>query len=172
MDKKKLEKEIKDQKLQDEKEHLTSEIQKVGGLIGSVDKLEELCNSKVTVKKLREILRNQILFRKVVLGQKFPDKKYGQMGETVKNKYFQYDVSALKHNLTQIVNFCTTSPEERTGQIIGGSGVKDDITRKALLEKAKEDFVTEKEKTLISKSSKKQGNDNKKRKRIPTFLAR
>ena len=172
MDKKKLEKEIKDQKLQDEKEHLTSEIQKVGGLIGSVDKLEELCNSKVTVKKLREILRNQILFRKVVLGQKFPDKKYGQMGETVKNKYFQYDVSALKHNLTQIINFCTTSPEERAGRIIGGSGVKDDITRKALLEKAKEDFVTEKEKTLISKSSKKQGNDNKKRKRVPTFFGK
>ena len=84
MDKKKLEKEVKEQKANDEKEMLTNEINKVGGLFENIDALDKAI-SKKTKKECVIILQRQLQFRKTVLGQKFPEIKWLQMGEKGNN---------------------------------------------------------------------------------------
>ena len=69
LEKAKLEKEIKLQKQLDQKEYLTHSIQDIG-LLKSASEVEVLCGSKRKESDLKEILKNQILFRKHLLGHK------------------------------------------------------------------------------------------------------
>ena len=72
----------------------------------------------------KEILKNQILFRKYVLGQSSSSKKHFQMGESVGNKYKSFDVKQLKVNLIQIILFSSGTPEERANELVQNS-IKD-----------------------------------------------
>ena len=69
LEKAKLEKEIKLQKQLDQKEYLTHSIQDIG-LLKSASEVEVLCGSKRKESDLKEILKNQILFCKHLLGHK------------------------------------------------------------------------------------------------------
>ena len=57
------------QKQLDQKEYLTHSIQDIG-LLKSASEVEVLCGSKRKESDLKEILKNQILFRKHLLGHK------------------------------------------------------------------------------------------------------
>ena len=64
MDRKQLEKEVKEQKASDDKEFLTKEIEKAGGLIANEKDLDSVC--KMREKEVILILQRQIQFRKSV----------------------------------------------------------------------------------------------------------
>ena len=53
MDKRKLDKEVKEQKASDEKEYLSKEIGKVGGLITDIDELSKVCGRGKNQRLLR-----------------------------------------------------------------------------------------------------------------------
>ena len=115
--KKKLEKEVKEQKASDEKELLTNEINKMGGLFENIDDLEDVLTEK-TEKESINILQRQLQFRKTVLGQKFPENKWLQMGEKGNNdKYKKFDLETLKNHLISIFDFLTNAPVERANLI-------------------------------------------------------
>lgn len=61
MERRKFEKALKEQQCYDEKEKLTKEISKVGGLISTVRRLQEIC-CKEKQKDLKTILQKQILY--------------------------------------------------------------------------------------------------------------
>ena len=117
MAKSKLQKEINTKKDLDQKETLTNEIQKVGGLIKCFQDFENIAKNK-TNKELKEILRNQIQFRKTVLCQKVADKKLLQVGEKVNGKYQLYDTEQLKKNLKQILEFSDIPTTSRTNSLV------------------------------------------------------
>ena len=131
----KLEKEIKLQKQHDQKEYLTHSIKDIG-LLKSASEVEGFCGSKRKESDKKEILKNQILFRKHVLDQKSSSKKHFQMGESVGNKYKPFDVQQLKVNLIQIILFSSGTPEERATELVQNS-IKDIEIRRQKLETKK-----------------------------------
>ena len=132
LEKVKLEKEIKLQKQLDQKEYLTHSIQDIE-LLKSASEVEVLCGNKRKESDIKEILKNQILFRKHVLGQSSSSKKHFQMGESVCNKYKSFDVKQLKVNLIQIILFSSGTPEERATDLVQNS-IKDREIRRRKLE--------------------------------------
>ena len=119
------------QKQLDQKEYLTHSIQDIG-LLKSASEVEILCGSKRKESDVKEILKNQILFRKHVLGQRSSSKKHFQMGESVVNKYKSFDVTQLKVNLIQIILFSSGTPEEQVNELVQNSIEDMEIRRQKL----------------------------------------
>ena len=94
IEKMKLEKELNLQKATDEKEYLTQKIMKVRGLVTSSKKICKLINEN-NEADLKNIIKYQILFRRIVFCQKLCDKKIFQMSETSNNKYQPYCLEKL-----------------------------------------------------------------------------
>ena len=131
LEKVKLEKEIKLQKQLDQKEYLTHSIQDIE-LLKSASEVEVLCGNKRKESDIKEILKNQILFRKHVLGQRSSSKKHFQMGESVVNKYKSFDVTQLKVNLIQTILFSSGTPEEQVNELVQNSIEDMEIRRQKL----------------------------------------
>ena len=106
MEKKQLENEIKQQKNVDEKEQLTKEILKYGGLWSNIEEMD-FNLEKFHKEKLKiDSIKCQIRYRKKVLDQKFSNKKLCQVGESDdKGKYKFYGLDTLRINLCAILNF-------------------------------------------------------------------
>ena len=93
MEKKKLENEIKKQKSLDEKEDLSREINKYGGLWVNDENMADNLRHFESVKLKIEAIKCQIRYRKTVLCQKFSDKKLLQVGGSDKSgKYKPYNI--------------------------------------------------------------------------------
>ena len=140
MDKKNLEDQIKFEKLNDDKELLTAKLTNVG-FISSTDKLEEIL-TQYSGTKLLSILQNQIQYRKIVLGQKFINKKWGQVGESHNGKYKKYDIETLKEHLIAIIQYYTKVPEERA-QVATENKIRTEAARKELLELKKASILAD-----------------------------
>ncbi|XP_065653434.1 uncharacterized protein LOC136080548 [Hydra vulgaris] len=114
IDKRSLEKEIKEQKASEEKEFLTTEIRIDGGLILCKEDLEKILGTKNEIVKK---LQRQIKFRKKVLQQKFPE-NWLQLGEKGKGEnYKKFSIETLKTNLLSIFTFLKEAPEQRATTI-------------------------------------------------------
>ena len=134
LQKARLEKEIKEQRLLSQREHLTECIQDVG-LLRTVEEVEHLCKSKKKETTLKTVLQNQILFRKNVLCKNVPSERLFQIGESINNKYKSFNLE----NLIRIINFSSKSSEERASAIIESS-VRDEGLRRELLESKKREL--------------------------------
>ena len=66
IDKQKMEAEIKEQKASDDREKLTKDMEKVGGLLGNVETLD-VVSSVANAKEVANVLQNHIRFMKTVL---------------------------------------------------------------------------------------------------------
>lgn len=167
MEKKKLEKEIKQQKLITEKEAVAKEIEKHGGLWDTRDKAEVMLKNE---KKKEDAIKCQIRYRKVVLGQTFPDRKLGQMGESDEGgKYVPYSITRLKENLLKIIAFSIKTPEERVRCF--KAEIRKEGERKELLKLAKDDLQNKHSSTRSGSASSSKGRSNR-TKKIPQFFGK
>ncbi len=145
IEKRKLEKEIKEQQISSDKEGISQDLHSYGGLWRNKDDVEKgLARSKSKA----EALKCQIKYRKVVLGQKFPDRKLGQMGEANENGiYVPYSACSLKENLLKIVEFMAESTETRASCLVKQQNIRNVDERKRLLETAESTLKNAREKT-------------------------
>ena len=124
-------------------------------------------------KSKAEAFKCQIKYRKVVLGQKFPERKLGQMGEANENgKYVPYSVCTLKENLLRIVEFMAESTETRASCLVKQQNIRNVDERKRLLETAKSTFKNAREKTGVPSDDGNTKIGKQKKKKTPQFFGK
>ncbi|XP_066922613.1 uncharacterized protein [Clytia hemisphaerica] len=170
MDRKKVEKEIKVQKISDEKEIATKNLDKVGGLLTDKIMVEKICEAGV--KEATNNLQAQVAFRKKVLQQSFSNRKLLQLGEKGEKGYKKYDLETLKTHLCNIFDELSNSPAERARDVF--CRVKENDPRQEKLKKLKEELNASGDARLVKEisSSKKVKINPGKESKIPTFLCK
>ena len=117
-------------------------------------------------------IKCQIRYRKVVLGQTFPDRKLGQMGGSNEGgEYVPYGMMRLKENLFKIIAFSSKIPEERVESF--NTEIRIEEERKELLNRAQSHFQSRSEhRANTSGATSSSKGRSKQRKKIPQFFGK
>ena len=168
LERRKVEKEVREQRVMEDKEKISKEIDLHGGLWTSKESAEQALK---TVKSKVDALKCQIRFRKTVLGQKFPCRKLGQIGEADdKGKYAPYSATKLKENLLKIIEFASKPPEAKASYFVK-QNIRQKEERTPLIEKAKQAFESKKGSENNSKGAKTRKRQTSNRK-VPQFFGK
>ena len=136
LEKKKVQKEVKEQEKFDERTTLLAELEKYGGIWNSVAKLEEEL-SKINEADVIKVLQLQIKARRVILNQSVPDPKILRQGKTFDGKYVLHKEPQLKENLSKAISFSEISTEERAAQLAKKFVARPEEDRLKMLKEAK-----------------------------------